>query len=215
MAFGASDPSAQLKEQQQQDQASVNKGLGDINQQFAGFTPDFYSGIQKAYTASAAPSLQQQYAQTKNQLGFKLAGQGLDDGSSQQKSLNDNLASTQVQAQQQVANNAIGQSQALQQDVSNEKTTLINQLEASKDPAATALQAREAALNLGQVPAFNASSVSNLFGNFAGTYLNQQNLAANNAYNQNYYNGYNSTAAGSLYPSTMFGALPPNSISTH
>lgn len=214
MGFGApADPSTGLRKQQQKDDAAVAQGMTDINQQFAGFDPNFYKGIENAYTRSAQPSLQQQYKTTADATGFKLAGQGLE-GSSQSKTLSDNLSSTLVQAQDQVANNAIGQRQALQQDVANEKSSLIGQLEASKDPNAAAQQAREAAINLGQVPAFNAQPISNLFGTFANTYLQGQANSPQNNYSQQYYNGYNASVGGSMFPTNVFGALPSTSIST-
>src|ERR1035441_1220872 len=104
MGCGSSSSSgSDMRAQQQQQQAAIQSGMGTINNAFAGFNPQFYQGIESAYKNYATPQLYQQYQPITNQLGYKLANQGLL-GSSSDQYLHQQLGQQMGQAQQEIGN---------------------------------------------------------------------------------------------------------------
>lgn len=170
---GSSNAGDQLRAQQQQQQALTDQSVGKINQAFAGFTPSFYQGISNAYTNWAEPQLQQQYQQTQNQLGFKLANQGLGGkGTSQKQDMFNQLGQAQTQSQQQIAQQANQQSQNLQQQVAQEQAQLMGQAQTATDPSAVGQAATAAASGFSAPSSFQP--LGQMFGNFSNLYLGNQ-----------------------------------------
>ena len=186
MSFGSSDAGAQARAQQEQQQKQIEQATSQINKSFAGFTPQFYNQRAQAYENYALPQYQQQFQDTQNQLGFKLAGQGLSD-SSQATQLGEKLGQQGSQAQQQIAQTGIQGAQSLQQQVEQERQNLIGQANAASDPLSVANSA------IGTAASFTAPSafapVGQFFQNFANTYLAG---ALNNLYSPNSAYGYGS-----------------------
>jgi hypothetical protein len=168
---GSSNAGDQLAAQQAQQQAWTNQSVNNINQAFAGFTPDFYNKIGQAYQGYALPQLQQQYQQTQNQLGFRLANQGLGK-SSQAQGLYNQLGQQNTQNTQQIANQAMTQEQQLQQQVGQEQSQLIGQAQTANNPSAIGQSAISAASGYAAPSSFQP--LGNMFSNFSQLYLGNQ-----------------------------------------
>lgn len=176
----------------------------------AGFTPQFYQGVQDAYVNYANPQLTQQYQQTNKNLGYQLANQGLTQSSAAdtaQGSLNQALA----QQQRGIANQGIQNAQQLQSQVGQEQNTLTNQLIASSNPGATSQQALNVASQFSAPSAF--APVGNFFNTWSQLYganslANSYASLTNPALNP-YLNPQLSNPGGAAFS----GALPGNSIS--
>lgn len=200
MGCGGSGNAASLQQQQQQQDAAITGATNQINNAFSGFNPQFYQGVGQAYQNFAMPQLQQQYQNTANQLGFKLANQGLGDSSQARMlggQLNDQMASNQAQIGQQ----AIQQENQLQQQVGQEKSNLIGQATASNAPGQVGAQALGIAQGFGTPSTF--APIGNLFNNFATQYLGNQN----NATYGGYQNQLNQLALGGML-NPQLGAGP-------
>lgn len=150
-----------------QQQAEIQKGLGQINNTFAGFTPAFYNQRAQDYTNYAMPQLQQQFQQNQQGLNFNLGQQGLLKSSAGQD-LNAKLGQQYRLGQQGIANQGLQQSQQLQQQVANTQGQLIGQLTASANPSSVAGQSINAAANYSAPSAF--APVGNLFSQWGNIY---------------------------------------------
>jgi hypothetical protein len=177
MGCGSSSAGNQLAQQQAQQQQFTNQAVGNINQAFSGFTPQFYNQQANNYMQWALPQVNNQFQQTSQQLGAKLANQGITNSSGAQNSWNQ-LNNTNQLAQQGVASTAQNQANQLRQQVAGEQANLIGQAQTANNPAAIGQQATAAAASYGAPSAFQP--LGNLFGNFANLYL-ANNLA--NTYN--------------------------------
>jgi hypothetical protein len=175
---GATDPSVALNKQQVTQENNTNQAIAGVNSAFAGFDPAFYQKVQDSYTNWALPQLQNQYQTANSSLGYKLAGQGLLDSSAATQGQNA-LSSAMTQNQNQIANNAVAQSQALQQTVGQEKSNLIGQAQTATDPSSFAQSATAMAAGT-QAPSTFAP-LGSMFANFGNQYLANQN---SNSYNQ-------------------------------
>lgn len=172
MGCGSNNNAAdQLRQQQQQQQAWTNQSVANINKAFSGFTPQFYQGIGDAYMNWALPQLNNQYQQTANQLGAKLANQGISRSSGAQNAYNQ-LQNTNQLNQQQIAGTAQQQSNQLRQQIGQEQSNLYGQAQTATNPSAIGQQALMAAQNFSLPSAFQP--LGNLFSNFANTYLASQ-----------------------------------------
>jgi hypothetical protein len=189
---------AQQKQQSAQD-AAIKGATQQINSAFSGFNPQFYQGVANAYQNYAMPQVQQQYQDTSNRLGFKLANQGLG-SSSQARFLGGQLQDTMSNAQTQIGQQAVQQQNQLQQQIGQEKSQLIGQAQVANDPGAIAAQ------SLGVAQGFQTPSsfapIGQLFNNFATQYLGNQN--------QQTYGGnqFNQLALGSLL-NPQYSTLSP------
>lgn len=197
MGCGKNNQADQILSDQKKQSLAQQNAVGQVQNAFSGFTPQFYKGVGDAYQNFAMPQLQQQYQNSANQLGFKLAGQGLGQ-SSQGRFLNSQLANTMSQGQTQIGQEAVNQENQLRQTVGNSQANLIGQASSSQQPGAVGAQA------LGVAQGFTTPSsfapIGNLFNQFGSQYLNNQ-------YNQLY------GAATSNLNSTQNGPLNPYSVS--
>ena|SRR5271157_116550 len=198
MGCGSSNAGDYARQQQQQQQAAIQTGMGQINQAFSGFTPQFYQGVQNAYQNYATPQVYQQYQPMQQQLDYRLANQGLM-GSGADQFLHQQLGQQLGQAQQQVGNQALQQSRNLQQQVGQEKSNLISQLNTASDPSSVAQQATSMASQFQSPSAFQP--LGQLFGNFANMYLANQNANAYNQFSNQYLSAFNN-------PGIYSGAIP-------
>jgi hypothetical protein len=193
--MGTGNAADAARKQQQQQQATIEAATGQINNAFAGFTPQFYQDRTAAYEKFANPQLTQQYQNVNQNLSGKLANQGLLNSSA---GLNEQGALQQTRAQQQqgIANQGIAQSQQLQQQVAQEKNQLIAQANAASNPLSVAQGALGTAASFAAPNAF--APLGNMFQTFANTYLGNQ---LSNTYNPNlsafYLGGNKSSGLGS------------------
>ena len=179
MGCGASNAGDQAATAQAQQEANTNAAVSQINTAFTGFNPAFYAKAGQAYTNYALPQLQQQYQTNANNLGFKLADQGLGK-SSQGQQMNNALTQANTQNTQQLAQNALGQEQTLQQQVGTEQSNLIGQAQTASDPSAIGQQAMVNASSLSAPSTFQP--IGNMFSNFSTQYLANQNASTYNPY---------------------------------
>jgi len=205
MACGASNAGDQMRQQQIQQQKLTDQSVGKINQAFSGFTPQFFQGIQNDYQNYALPQLQNQYQQTQNRLGFKLANQGLL-GSSVGQDLYNKLGQAQTQSQQQIASQGLQQSQDMQRQVAQQKAQLIGQAQQATDPLSVGQQAIAIASGFSAPSSFQP--IGQAFGNFADLYLanqlrNTYNPATAGLMSLGYGGGLGSSTG--FLPSTSFG----------
>jgi len=193
MGCGSTNIGSQQRALQQQQQAATNQSVGQINQAFAGFNPAFYQGVQNAYTNYATPQLYQQYQPIAQQTNYKLANQGLT-GSSSDRYLHQQLGQTFGNAQQQIGNQGLQQSQQLQQQVGNERSGLVSQALSASNPSSIAGQAQGAAGQFQGPSAF--APLGQLFNNFASMYLGNTNQNTYNQFANQYLNQYNNPGFG-------------------
>ncbi len=168
MCGGGGDAAKEIEQQQLARQGLIQQGIGAINKSFAGFDPAFYNRQYQGVLAAQLPQVGDQYRQQRNQLGYALAGQGLN-RSSAGANLGGALTRELGQQQQNVVNQATQATQSLQQQIGNQKGALISQLQQSADPTLAAQRAVESASQ------FSAPSIvqplGNLFNNWANIYL--------------------------------------------
>ena len=181
-------------------QAQLQQGTDAVNSAFSDFTPSFYQQAAQDYTNYATPQVDQQYQNTKNNLTYALArngltssGAGVQRNNSLNQQLNTNLSD--------IANTAQDQSNTLETNVNNQKNQLMSQVEAGAQPGQIATQAAAATSSLRAPTALPA--VGNMFSDWSNTYL--ANMAANtyNPSNANLLNmfggngGYTGTSGSS------------------
>ena len=149
-------------------QAQTTADEQDIDQQFAGFTPEFYKQAGTDYTNAVTPGMMQDYQTTKNNLTYSLARGGiLNSGAAVQR--NQSLQDQLSQNESQIANNAQNQSNQLQANVDTQKNTLYSQAEAGATPSVINAQAQAANSQL-RAPA-PIQPLGELFANWSQQYL--------------------------------------------
>jgi hypothetical protein len=171
MGSGGNGSTKALEEQQRQRQTLIQQGLHSINRSFAGFNPEFYERQRAATTAAMLPQVGDQYQQARSQLGYSLANQGLlrsSAGTRLAGTLDRELATQKTN----VANAATQAVQGLQQQVSQQKGSLIGALEQSADPTTAAQRAAETATQFSS-PSL-VQPLGSLFQNWSNIYLARQ-----------------------------------------
>ena len=168
MCMSSSDPGQAALANQQQQQAAIQAATGQINKAFAGFDPKFYNDYTQANEAYGLGQLAPQLQNTQDQLGFKLAGQGLQNSGSADK-LGASLQTEAGNQKQNIVNSALGATNTLQQNVNQQKSNLINEANVANDPSTVSNQA------LGVASSFSAPSpiapIGQAFGNWANQWL--------------------------------------------
>lgn len=158
-------------------QANLDEGMTSIGNIFSKYDSNFYANRGKAYTAAVMPQVTKQYQDTKSNLTYALARNGL---------LNSSAATTRGQDLETeynknlttVANQAQGQSNALRQQVSDTRGNLTNQLISSGDPSVALSQGNAMTAGLNTAP--NFSPMGNMFSDWSNTYLSNMNARAYN-----------------------------------
>lgn len=175
---GNNSAAAQATQQQQQQQSAIASATNKINTDFSGFNPAFYSNYTNANENQGLGQLAQQQQQTQNQLGFKLAGQGLSNSSAGQQ-LGQSLQQEAGTQKQNVVNSALGATNTLQQNIAQEQNSLISQANVANDPSSVANQA------LGVASSFSSPSpiapIGQAFSNWANTWLGATNASTANS----------------------------------
>jgi hypothetical protein len=164
---GASD----LVKQQKQQQQAIENATKQINQSFAGYTPDWYQQQTSKFESAQMPQLQEQLGQTQKQLGFQLAGQGLGD-SSAAKQLGESLSTEYGKQQQNVAQQALAQTQGLQRNIEQARSNLIGEASASQSPSTIAQQSLNVASEYAAPSAMQP--LGQMFQNWSNMYLGKQ-----------------------------------------
>lgn len=171
MCAGNDQSAALLKEQERQRAGLITRGLESINKTFSGFGPEYYGRLRGSYLAAALPQVQEQYDQTRRQLGYNLADQRLLNSSAASQ-LGGSLQRQLGTQRQNVANQAVQATQDLQRQIQGNRTQLVSQLEASADPTAAAQGALAASTQF-QAPNL-LQPLGSLFQNWSNVYLARQ-----------------------------------------
>jgi hypothetical protein len=181
-------------------QANIQRGMSDIDQKFSKFDDKFYNQRAEDYTKAQTPRMMEDFNTTKNNLTYALARSG-NMNSSTGVNRNTSLNTTLADNESQIANNAQGQANDLRGKVATQKGQLVSELEASGDPAATAIQSNAAMSQLRAPSAIQP--LGNMFADWSNLYLAKQYSQANqnqgNVWNQLSMGGYGgaSPAGGS------------------
>jgi hypothetical protein len=185
MGFGGSNVGNIASAQAQAQSNLTNQSDQLITQAFSGFNPQYYQGIQNSYMNYALPQLQQQYQTANNQLGYKLAGQGITNGSAAQQAQNA-LGQSMNQNETQLGNQAVQAGQTQQQAVQGQENNLFSQAQTASDPGALAQQA------IGEAGSISTPSVfaplGQLFTTFGTDWLGNQLNSNYNTFANQYLN---------------------------
>jgi len=177
--------------QEAKTQADLAQGMSTIDQQFSQFGPDFYSKAAKDYENYATPQMMDQFRNTKNNLTYSLARNGLlNSGAAVQRdaSLNKQLAANESN----VANTGQDEANTLRQNVASQRNQLVSQVQAGAAPSQIATSASAATAGLRAPTAL--PPVGNMFSDWANSYLS--NMQAN-TYNPNTSNIWQMLSMGS------------------
>jgi hypothetical protein len=185
--------------QEKERQTRVEQGIGAVNAAYSGFNEPFYQNRVNAYTRYAMPQLAEQYRDTSNQLRYAMGNRGLV-GSSAMGEARSALNRNNTRAVQAVGDTAIGQAQALRQQVENSRSNLLNQLYQTAEPAGAASAATGTAASFAMPSAM--PSLGNMFNQFAQSYYLSNLLNASKqsyAMPQNQQWGQNNAAVNPQY----------------
>lgn len=172
----AQQQTAMLQRQQAKHDADVATGKSNIDSAFSQFTPDYYSGVSKAYENAYQPQLTDQYNTAKDQLVAKLAGNGILEssvGANAQGQLQKTYNTNQAQIADQGQNAANG----MKNTVANTETNLYNMNASAADPSAAATQAQAQAGAL--VAPQTYPTLGNLFGAVLSPFAAGQKSSSN------------------------------------
>jgi hypothetical protein len=183
MGCGSSSTGNAVAQQEAQQKAITEQSVGAINNAFSGFTPAFYQQAATNYNNWALPQLQTQYQTANNQLGYKMADQGIMNGTAKNTAQNA-LSASMSQNQSNIANAAVDQENSLKSTVGTEKANLMSQAQTASDPAAMASSAAAMASTTTAPSSF--ASLGSMFSSFGNQYLASQSANANNAYTAAY-----------------------------
>jgi hypothetical protein len=173
----AKNAAAKAEADEKARQARINQGLGAIDQKFGSFTDAWFNQRAGEYFDAAMPTLNMEFARTKNNLAFGLAGRGLLNSSiyNQRRQSLDNEMMKQKRI---VADTGIGQANDLRMKLEDARSRITSQLYQSADPAqATAAANRETA-NLSQPSPMGA--IGNFFNDWSNVFMTNQIARAEN-----------------------------------
>jgi hypothetical protein len=188
MYNGSSDGGAAAQEKKTQEQ--IDSGMATINRNFSGFNDDFYQKAATDYTNYATPQMMSDYQNTKNNLTYSLARNGLlTSGAAVSKNaaLQNELSANESS----IANAAQDQSNQLRSNVANQRNQLISQVQAGAAPGQVATSAAAATSGLRAPTAYQP--IGNMFSDWANSYMS--NMEAN-TYNSNTSNIWQQLAMG-------------------
>lgn len=178
---GGSDAAAMRADQQeQQRQNNIRQGTNTINQQFdSQFNDDFYSGRRQGFLDYANPQLDDQYADTRKQLTYWLDGRGLLDSSIRAQKEAE-LQKKYDLNKRSVTDQALEYENTSRNQVSDARSGLIRDLQATGDASGAQQAAVNRATALSAQPTF--SPLASLFGDFTGALATQASLERGEAY---------------------------------
>lgn len=162
---GGDGGAAQARADEAARQERIKQGTASIDKNFSGFNDAFFDSRARAYTNFANPQLADQYARTQQNLTYNLARQGLTASSEAarnagelQRQYNDNRAM--------IAAKGMDAANEARQQIEQNRSELLAQLNATSDPAAAAASAVNRADILSRQQSF--SPLGQLFANTTG-----------------------------------------------
>ena len=181
---------ARQREQEREDR--IKAGTASIDQQFSQFDDNFYGKRTQSYNDYYQPQLDDKFSQARKDLTYALARAGTLNSSA---AADKNALLSKQYAQQSSAINAkaLGEADTLRQNVQNNKSSLVSELNATGDAdAASNAALASTKMMFNQVPAYNPlgdifSGVASGIGNVMGAYNAQQIYQAGGVSGSNNY----------------------------
>ena len=172
----AADATAKADQLAANAKAQTESGQAVVNQNFAQFSPDYYSNYRNAYTGYYTPQVADQYKQAQDQLTASLAGNGTLESTAGAQALA-NLAKRNTDQVAQIQSQADAAVTAQQQRIAAAQSSLYNSAAAGTDPTqlATNAQAQTTALAAPQ----SYTPISSVFSDLVTPFSNYTKSAAN------------------------------------
>lgn len=187
----------QADQQEQQRQSNIRSGTTAINHQFdSQFNDDFYKGRRQGFLDYANPQLDDQYADTRKQLTYWLDSRGLLDSSIRAQKEAELQKKYDINKRS-VTDQALNYENDARNQVSDARSGLIRDLQATGDASGAQQAATNRATALTAAPTY--SPLANLFGDFTGALATQANLERGEAY-----------SGGMIKPAFNTGLFGPN-----
>ena len=161
----ASKEATRARQEEEARQARIAQGTASVNSTFdEQFNDDYYDSVAQSYLDYANPQLATHHADANRQLQYDLARGGKLDSSTRATKAAD-LQEAYDLGQQQIADEALSQSNDARGAVEDARASLISQLNATGDAtgATNAASSRAAALS---APAGNYDPLANFFADF-------------------------------------------------
>jgi hypothetical protein len=149
----AVEQARKAEQRESERQANIARGLASIDEQFKGFDPAYYQGIESKYMDYARPQVEREYGNTKDKVRFGLARSGLLDSSAGAKEFSD-LDVTFDAARTDVAARAEDLAENRRSQVEQNRQSVVGQLYASENPEIALQSSQRAVTALNQVPSF-------------------------------------------------------------
>ncbi len=172
---GGNDYASIASSQEAQRKKAITEGTTAIDNAFSGFNKDFYNSRAKAYEAFALPQLSKQYNDAASQVGFNLSNRGIQKSGAANKSWQD-LADTMSTAKQGIVDTGTQQAQQLESQIQAAKSSELQDLYSSADPAGAGAQATATAASFAVPQVLPA--VANQFNNLLTQYYTSQLINA-------------------------------------
>jgi len=169
--YGGGNAAKKARNQEKQREARIDTGLKQIDATYSGFDDNFYKGREDAYLGTVTPHLNQQFDETRRNLSYSLARSGLTTSGAaidKNASLNRELGNKQ----REVSDAALTVGNQTRGEVEQQRNQLVNQLNASGNPASIATGLTTSAANL-RAPS-PVGPIGNFFGDWTQTYLANQ-----------------------------------------
>jgi len=168
------DHSAEIARQKEiERQARIAAGTEQINKNFGTFDDNYYGGVGQAYNDFYLPLVDEQYQQAHRGLTYKLANTGNLTSSAGATTLA-NLFRDYNRQRASIGDQALGSERDLRNNVEQNRSELISQLNATADPEAAAASATARAKSLAMPTPF--SPLGDLFQQYTGNLANAVTL---------------------------------------
>jgi hypothetical protein len=160
MSTPKDNSAAEARAAEDRRQAQIAAGTTQVNDIFSKFDDNYYGGVQKASDDFYMPQVDDQYEEARRKMVLTLGGSGRLNGSSGARDLGtlDERYRTQ---RADLANRGISTANDYRTDVERNRSEVLNQLNASANPASAAATANARAQSLTAPPTFSA--IGNLF----------------------------------------------------
>lgn len=176
---GGQAAAMQASQQEQQRQNKIRSGTAAIDNTFGQFNDDFYKGRRDGFLNYAKPQLDDQYADTRKQLTYWLDGRGLLDSSVRAQKEAELQKKYDLNSRS-VTDQALDYENQTRNQVSEARSALVRDLQASGDASGVQQAATNRVAALSAQPTF--SPLASLFGDFTNTLATQANLERGEAY---------------------------------
>lgn len=152
---GGPDPAEEARKEQQAREAKIRLGMGNINGAFSQFDDSWFNGRRQAYLDFSLPQLEDQYGKARQSLIYALARGGNLQSSIGAGKLGD-LKTQYETNKQQLQSQADAVANQARQDVIQQRSALIDQLNSTADANAAQTEAMNRARLLTASPTFSA-----------------------------------------------------------